>query len=40
VLSEELLRVMSTKLKISWQEEADMLEQVCYFVSFVLFLMV
>jgi hypothetical protein len=30
VLSEELPHVMSTKLKISWQEAADMLEQVCY----------
>jgi hypothetical protein len=29
VLSEELPHVMSSKLKISWQEAADMLEQVC-----------
>lgn len=32
VLSEELPHVMSSKLKISWQEAADMLEQVCYFL--------
>jgi hypothetical protein len=31
VLSEELPHVMSSKLKISWQEAADMLEQVCSF---------
>lgn len=34
VLSEELPHVMSSKLKISWQEAADMLDQVRYILCY------